>query len=204
MKNLKTLLQDADPVRREVTTPLDAMARQRQAILGEAIRIGKEGETRNSRRLSFLAVAMLAAIAAPFFVPGLRSLFIEEVHAAVKFEVRLAEDHPSPGLQEAKVTGTDQTVYLSRDVVVTNGDILRAEVAPGSNPSQFSVSIEFTPGGGRKIQSATGSHIGKRIAILLDDQVVMALTIRSPIASSAVITGKFTKAEAERIVNGLR
>jgi hypothetical protein len=37
-----------------------------------------------------------------------------------------------------------------------------------------------------------------------DGQVVMAPTLRSPIGSSAVITGKFTKAEAERIANGLR
>ncbi len=204
MKNLNTMLQDADPVRREGTVALDAMVRQRQAILGEAARIEKAGETRHPRRQAFLAGAVLTAIAAAFFVPGLWSLFIEEVHAAVKFEVRLAEDHPAPGLQEAKVTGTDRKVYLSQDVVVTNGDILRAEVAPGSNPSQFSVSIEFTPDGGRKMQSATGSHIDKRMAILLDGQVVMALTIRSPIGSSVVITGQFTKAEAERIVNGLR
>lgn len=42
------------------------------------------------------------------------------------------------------------------------------------------------------------------MAILLDSQVVMTPVVRVPVGASAVITGNFTKTEAERIVNGVR
>ncbi len=204
MKNLNTLLQDADPVRYEGTTPRDTLVRQRQALLTKAQAMDRILPDRHGRRYALLAAAALTVITAALFFPGLRPLFVAEVHAAVQFEVRLAEDQPSPGRQEAKVIGADRTVFLSGDIVVTNGDILRAEVVPGSDPSHFGVSVEFTPAGAQKMKAATEKHIGKRMAILLDGKVVMAPTLRSSIGSVAVITGKFSKAEAERIAAGLK
>ena len=70
--------------------------------------------------------------------------------------------------------------------------------------------MEFNKAGAEKMRAATASNIGKPMAILLDGQVVMAPVVRSPIGGSAVITGKFTKAEAERMAerivkgNGIR
>jgi hypothetical protein len=201
MKNIKVLLLDADPIRHENTLFLDGLARRRQAILAEA---STAGTTRQRQTRQWFIVVAMAALAALFFHPSLRSLFVTEVQAAVAFEVRLAEDRPGPGLREVKVSGSDRSVYLHNDVVVTNGDISRAQVVEGSSPSQFSVSVEFTAAGTQKMRSATAAHIGKPVAILLDGQVVMAPVLRSPIGSSALITGDHTKAEAERIVNGIR
>ena len=204
MKNLSTLLQDADPIRHEGTLSPDTLERRRQAILAETSTAGAAGRSGRQPRIALLAMAALAVIAVALLGPNLRLLFIREVYAAVNFEVRLAEDQPAPGLLEAKVSGSDRSVYLHNDVIVSNGDISRAAVIPGSSPSQFNVSVEFSSAGGEKMRSATEGHLGKMLAILLDGQVVMAPTIRSSISSCAVITGKFTKAEAERIVNGLR
>jgi len=203
MKNLNTLLKEADPIRLEGTASFDDLDQRRQAILAEASVAGTAGKEGRRPRLVLLTMAVLTVIAATFLSSNLRLLFIGEVHAAVKFEVRLAEDRPLPGLHEVKVSGSDRSVYLHSDVVITNGDISRADLVQGGDPSQFNVSVEFTAAGGQKMRSATEKHIGKPLAILLDGQVVMAPTIRSPISSSAVITGKFTKAEAERIVSGL-
>ncbi len=204
MKNLNTLLRDADPIRHEKSVSPDTLASRRQAILAETAAAGTVEKRGRRQGLFFLAMAALAVFTVAFLGSNLRSLFIKEVHAAVNFEVRLAEDHPAPGLREAKVSGSDRSVYLYDDVVLSNGDISRAEVVQGSSPSQFDVSVEFTAAGAKKMRSATEKHIGKPLAILLDGQVVMAPTVRDPIGSSAVITGKFTKAEAERIANGLR
>ncbi len=204
MKNLNTLLQDADPVRWEDATPRETLARQRRALLAEVRTADRPPQKMVARRYALLAAAALAAIVAALLLPGLRPLFVAEVHAAVQFEVRLADDQPLPDRQEARVTGSDRTVFLSKDVVVTNGDIQRAEVVPGGDPSQFSVSVEFTPSGAQKMKTATEKQIGRRMAILLDGKVVMAPTIRSAIGSAAVITGKFTRAEAERIAAGLK
>jgi preprotein translocase subunit SecD len=41
------------------------------------------------------------------------------------------------------------------------------------------------------------------MAILLDGKVVMTPVVRSPITDSAMITGNFTRAEAERIADGI-
>lgn len=204
MNNLTTLLQDADPVRYEGTIPRDILARQRQALLTEVQAMDRVPSERHGRRYALLAAAALTVIVAALLLPGLRPLFVAEVHAAVQFEVRLAEDQHTPGRQEAKVTGSDRTVFLSKDVVVTNGDIQRAEVVPGSDSSQFGISVEFTSAGAQKMKAATEKHIGKRMAILLDGKVVMAPTLRSSIGSAAVITGNFSKAEAERIAAGLK
>jgi len=42
------------------------------------------------------------------------------------------------------------------------------------------------------------------VAILIDGSVVMAPVVRAPIGDSAVISGKYTRAEAERIADGMR
>jgi preprotein translocase subunit SecD len=41
------------------------------------------------------------------------------------------------------------------------------------------------------------------VAILIDGQVVMAPVVRASLGASATITGNFTRAQAERIVNGI-
>jgi hypothetical protein len=201
MKTLKALLRDADPIPHEKELSSVDVARRRQAILTEARAAGTIQERRTHHWFVLFAVAMLAVLC---LHPGPRSLLVPEVRAAVLFEVRLAEDRPGPGLREVKVSGSNRSVYVHNDVVVTNVDISRAQVVEGSSASRFSVAVEFTASGARKMRSATAAHIGKPIAILLDGQVVMAPVLRSPIDASAVISGDHTKAEAERIANGVR
>jgi preprotein translocase subunit SecD len=125
------------------------------------------------------------------------------LQAAVRFEVRLAEDQPGPGLREARAAGSDRLVYLYPEIVVTNDDIAQCRVVPGNGPSRFDVSVEFNASGREKMRQATAGHVGRPVAILIDGVVVMAPVLRSPIAESAVITGDYTRAEAERIVNGV-
>jgi len=87
--------------------------------------------------------------------------------------------------------------------VVTNSDIAEAEVVPGNTASTFNVSIRFTPDGAARMLRATQGHLGRPVAILLDGEVVMAPVVKSPISNAAMITGNYTRAEAERIVNGI-
>jgi preprotein translocase subunit SecD len=156
-----------------------------------------------SRIPVFVAVS-LTVIAALFLGPRVWSVFVGDLRAAaVRFEVRLAEDSPASGLREAKVSGSHRSVYLHDEVIVINGDIAVARVVPGPGPSEYSVGIELKASGAEKMRAVTGNHIGKLLAILLDGQVVMAPVLRSPIGASARITGNFTRAQAERIVNGI-
>jgi preprotein translocase subunit SecD len=121
----------------------------------------------------------------------------------VCFEVKLAEEKPAAGLREAKVSGTDSTVYLHAEAIVTNSDISRAYIIQVDHSSQYNVGVEFNRSGTQKIGAATAKHIGKPVAILLDGQVVMTPTVRAPIGDSAVISDDLSKAEAEKIVKGI-
>lgn len=87
--------------------------------------------------------------------------------------------------------------------MVTNADIERCSAIGGSDASRYNIGIEFNATGAEKMRQATLTHEGRPIALLLDGEVVMAPVIRSPIARSAVISGDYSKAEAERIVNGI-
>jgi hypothetical protein len=202
MKTVRELLLDADPLQHEPPLPPGARDSGRQAVLAAASGAAARSEMRSRSRIVFGTISV-AAIVAAFFGSRGRSLFVSDLQAAVRFEVRLAEDKPAPGLRVAKLPGSEKLVYLHSDVIVTNSDIAAARVIEGDAPAQFAVDVEFNAAGAEKMRAATANHIGKPVAILLDGQVVVAPTLRSPIGASAVITGNFTRAQAEKIVNGI-
>lgn len=203
MTELRNLLREADPLQDEPNFPGDRRDSMRDAILSAAAPV-RARDLAISRRLAIAGVVALAVFAASLAGPRMGSLFVRNVEAAaIRFEIRLAEDQPAPGLTEAQVAGAKRSVYLYDNVIVSNGDIASARAVPGSGPSDYSVNIEFNARGAARMHDATERHVGKLIAILLDGRVVMAPTLRSPISESARVTGNFTKAQAEKIANGL-
>jgi hypothetical protein len=201
MKNIRKLLQDADPLRHESATSSEQRDAQRSAVLAAASGGQGRAEAIPRLRATFFVVVASIVIVALFLGERVWSPLVLGVHAAVRFEVRLAEDHPAAGLREAKVSGTGRSIYLHDEDIVTNGDIAAARVIRVGNA--YSVGVEFNAPGAEKMREATGKHIGRPVAILLDGQVIMAPVLRSPIETSAEITGNFTKAEAEKVVNGI-
>lgn len=202
MKTIRELLHDADPLQHEPKCPSSQRDFRRQAVITAASAAPALGGMRSRSRIAAFAAVASIAVAAPFLGSRGWSLFVGDLRAAVRFEVRLAEDKPAPGLREVKVSDSDRSVYLHDEVVVSNSDIAVARLVQGS-PAQYSVGVEFNASGAEKMRAATGGHIGKPLAILLDGQVVMAPVVRASLGASAVITGNFTKSQAERIVEGI-
>jgi hypothetical protein len=202
MKTTRELLQDADPLQHEPQEPSQERAQVRQAVMSAGNHVTTPDSTLSRSRRPIL-VAILAVIATAVVGSYLWPHGTVDLRAAVRFEVRLAEDHPAAGLQAARVVGADRTVYLHPEAIVTNSDIAKARVVPGNSPSHFGVGIEFNAAGAEKMRTATAGHLGKPVAILIDGGVVMAPTLRSPISALAEIDGDLTRAEAERIVNGI-
>jgi preprotein translocase subunit SecD len=118
-------------------------------------------------------------------------------------EVRLAETQPAAGLIEASLSGSSEKVYLHREVVVTNADVVQAQVVPGNASSAFNVTVAFSSEGAAKMAQATASHLNRPLAILINGQVVAAPTLRGQVTNTAVITGDFTNSEATAIAAGL-
>ena len=67
------------------------------------------------------------------------------------------------------------------------------------------VSLSFTPRGAALFEMATGEHVGKRLAIVLDGTIHSAPVIQEKIAGgTASISGQFTPEEAQDLAISLR
>ncbi len=202
MKTVRDTLREADPLRHEPDRLEQERDRLRQAV------VGASGVITPSSRWAPSPIALVVTVA--LIVVGIMSLGSQlwpqegaTLQAQIRFEVRLAEDQPAPGLRGVRADGSDRVIYLHDEIIVTNDDIAQSRVVPGDGASRFSVAVEFDAAGTQKIRQATASHIGKPVAILIDGVVVMAPVVRAIIGASAKINGDFTRAEAERIVDGI-
>jgi hypothetical protein len=198
MSSLTTLLQDADPLRHEAPC-LDA---ERERIRERILRTPPLNQsTKSSRASVMLAAALAIAVAALGYVAWRHGT--TPVLAAVRFEVRLAEDQPVPGLVVAQVAGSRRLLYLHPEIVVSNDDIGQTWVVQ-DGPDRFAIGVEFLPPGAERMRQATANHIGRPVAILVDGRVVIAPVVRARIGNSAIITGDYTQTDAERIASGMR
>lgn len=203
MNTLGEILRGADPLLLEPAPSECERARVRHSVVAAAlvtrdVSSGWIGSP--AALLAAVVLAMALAIAGPHVWPRERTT----LHAAVRFEVRLAEDRRQPDLREARITGTGRPIYLHEPVIVTNADIAGSTLMAENAPSRFGVVVQFTPAGSRKMREATAGHVGKPVAILIDGEVVSAPIVRGPIGESAVVSGAYTRADAERILNGIR
>jgi TonB family protein len=121
--------------------------------------------------------------------------------AATTLEVRLAESQPANGLREAVLEG-GQRIYMRPDAVVSGADVTGASVVDSGG--RYSINVSFSAAASNRLAEATRGHIGRPVAIVLDGTVISAPTLRSTIRGSAVISGDFTRGQAERIAAGLQ
>ncbi|MEO8484490.1 MAG: hypothetical protein ABI634_19955 [Acidobacteriota bacterium] len=202
MTTLQDRLRDADPIRFAPDQTDDRIVARQRVLAASRAEAAEIERPRLGRRHAALAVACLAVagalVGSQIWPRGGTAL-----QAAVQFEARLAESQPGGDLRGARITHTAESTYLHRDVIVSNGDVADARVVPGADADHFGVRVEFTPAGAQKMRDATSSHLGQPIAILIDGDVVAAPILRSPIDTTALISGNYTEAEAERIATGI-
>ncbi|MBI2352721.1 protein translocase subunit SecD [Candidatus Dependentiae bacterium] len=74
----------------------------------------------------------------------------------------------------------------------------------GETRSDIVVAFEFDKEGGKRFHELTGDNIGKRLAIVLDGEVISAPTINQAIGSRGVIQGGFTADEARTLAKLLK
>lgn len=203
MKSIPELLRAADPLRHEPITLAEQRHYRRKAILAAASAAPDCAGTAPGSRIALLITLGFVMIVVLLLAERMWSPLVSNVDAAVHFEVRLAENRPAVGLREAKLSGTERVVYLHDEVIVTNGDISRANIIQVDHSPQYNVEVEFNSHGAEKVRAATQRHIGRPVAILLDGQVILTAIVREPIASSAVVSGNLSRSDAEKIVRGI-
>ena len=97
-----------------------------------------------------------------------------------------------------------QIIVLFEDQVI-NGADLQTATSGFDDSNRPNINFRLRPGGATRFGKATSENVGKRFAIVLDNVVVSAPNIISPITTgSGQITGSFTTQEAEQLAIVLR
>jgi preprotein translocase subunit SecD len=96
-------------------------------------------------------------------------------------------------------------VVLERTPIVTGEDIRDARAIPSSNPesNNYEVMFSLRPDGAVKLQSWTRVNINNYMAIILNKEVRSIAYITTEISDSGVITGRYTKEQAEDVAHVL-
>jgi hypothetical protein len=204
MKTVRDILQDADPLRHEPDGLEGERHRIRQTVVAAASDVTSSSRVGAGTRVALWAAVALIVVGIVVVGSQIWSRGGTTLQAAIRFEVRLAEDHPDFALREVRLAGSNRVIYLHPEIIVSNEDIAQSSVIEGDGPSRFGVGVEFTAAGAQKMRQATAGHVGRPVAIIIDGEVVTAPVLRGPISTSAVIGGSYTQAEAERIFNGIR
>jgi preprotein translocase subunit SecD len=121
----------------------------------------------------------------------------------VKVEFRLAQDEAGPGLEAATVPPRGERVYLHKEPIITNGDIIEAHAREGQFLGQHEVDVVFTKKAAERMAAATESNVGRLMAILINGKIISAARIQARIYDKAVISIGTTKREAENLAEAL-
>lgn len=79
-----------------------------------------------------------------------------------------------------------------------------ARAFPGSDQiGRTAIDFQMNPVGAEKLGELTGRHVGRQMAVLLDDQVYTAPTLQGKISSNGQISGAFAQAEIDYVVRVL-
>ena len=200
MKSFRSLLQDADPLRHDPPRREADRERVRQNVV-RAASIERSKVPARTRLRLLAGAAVIVIVGAGALGYQLGAFGTTRLFAAVRFEVRLAEEKPTPGLVVAQIGDSSRLIYLHPEIVVSNDDIEQAWVF--QDPPGFGVAVTFLPSGAQRMLQATTGHVGRPLAILIDGHVVSVPTLRAPISDSATINGAYSQAEAKRIADGI-
>ncbi len=107
--------------------------------------------------------------------------------------------------RERTESGSPMEYYLITQRSLVSGENLRDAGPTFDQNNQPAVDFTFDSAGAFKFGAITSANIGRRLAIILDDEVVSAPVIQSAIiGGNGIITGNFTVPEATELAILLR
>ena len=120
----------------------------------------------------------------------------------LEFRIATATAEPNTVAMPILNDPKGKTIHAEPKPFLTGAAITEAS-AEQDEFNQWYVAITFDKEGGAVMKEATANNITKFMAIIVNGKVVSAPVIQGIIGEQGRITGRFTKAEAERIANGL-
>ncbi|KQP48819.1 preprotein translocase subunit SecD [Methylobacterium sp. Leaf399] len=123
------------------------------------------------------------------------------VGKTAKLEFRMLSDSPSGDVD--LLPSRDEKgarVPVERRIMAEGGDLTDAQPAFDQQTQEPMVSFKFNLKGAQRFGQATSENVGRRMAIVLDNEVVSAPRINTPITGgSGQITGNFTVKDANEL-----
>lgn len=107
--------------------------------------------------------------------------------AAGAFQIRLIVADGEAGEALPDPADANQTLLVSRDVIADAED-LAAVAAATNDDGTRGILIILTPAGGDRLELVTRENIGRRLAIVLEGEILIAPTIRAAVAGNIVIS----------------
>jgi len=96
--------------------------------------------------------------------------------------------------------GKGATILVRRRAILTGGDLASASAGKKQEDNRDIVNFSFNSEGGKTFAKITQDNVGKRFAVVLDDVVISAPTINTPIlGGSGYIEGSFTAESANTL-----
>ena len=149
-------------------------------------------------------------------VPGLQdpTRLKEIIGKTAKLEFRMVDEsmpvdqaiasHP-PADSDILDGEGGQKYLIEKRAPVSGADLVDAQASFDQQNGQPIVNFRFNTAGGRKLADLTKQNVGKRFAIVLDNKVISAPVIQSPIPGGAgMISGNFTVQSANDLAILLR
>jgi preprotein translocase subunit SecD len=117
-------------------------------------------------------------------------------------EFRAASLSPEQGYAEMTTKDSDQKIYVSEKVLLTNADIASAAVIFSEVESAPEVGLKMTESGKTKLEQITEQNLYKPIGILVNKQLISAPVVQEKITGGMLkISGITSVAEATRIAD---
>lgn len=113
-------------------------------------------------------------------------------------------DNPDKAIEVIGKTAMLEFKDENGKVVLTGADLKTAQAGYGGRYTQPVVNFELTREGGRKFEKATRENVGKRIAIVLDNQQLSNPVVNDVIRTRGEITGMKNIEEAKYLSMMLR
>lgn len=130
-------------------------------------------------------------------VPG--TLYNTKDEAIASLGGSIPSDREVLPISETRADGTAfQGFYvLEKTPIITGADLRDARGVPSQQGAGYRVNFSLKPGADERFGSWTEKNIGNLLAIVLNDQIRSAPSIRNKITDTGEITGSFSKQEAE-------
>jgi preprotein translocase subunit SecD len=131
-------------------------------------------------------------------LPGVTN--VDEAVALLGQTAKLEFRQFKPG-QEATISAYyDPMMNFTIPTDITGKDLSKAQLSFNTQTGEPEVAIKFTGDGAKKFSDLTTKLIGKPLAIYLDDMLITAPRVNTPITDGeAVITGSFTTESAKQL-----